>query len=82
MTSERVRPLVGAASSPRWFWGVVGAPPFLVPVAWAAILAYTTRRCTGNSKPGFVEAGVGSLLRTVLLILPCRPVILLSLRWR
>jgi predicted PurR-regulated permease PerM len=43
MTSERVRPLVGAGViAALVLGGFLVLQPFLVPVAWAAILAYTT----------------------------------------
>ncbi len=82
MTSERVRPLVGAGViAALVLGGFLVLQPFLVPVAWAAILAYTTwpvyRRIRTWLRGSQVWA---SLLMTTLLILAVAgPVILLSL---
>ena len=62
MTSERVGPLVGAGViAALVLGGFLVLQPFLVPVAWATILAYTILpgRCTGEFEPGFGGARCG-----------------------
>lgn len=82
MTSERVRPLVGAGViAALGLGGFLVLQPFLAPVAWAAILAYTTWPVYGRIRTWLGGKGLwASLLMTTLLILAVAgPVVLLSL---
>lgn len=81
MTPEQVRAMVGAGLIAGL---IVGAflilQPFLVPVAWAAILAYTTWPVYRRLRAWLRESQVwAALLMTALLILAVAgPVVLLS----